>query len=237
MKIVKVNKGAIFIEFAIVVTLLIGIVYGLAQQMTTLLGEFDHYALATELIIGPQERSLAFNTSTSQIEKLSAATSPSLAEFMDTIGNFFKLRAPNESYAAFIILTHINIDPEQGTIIDVDDTTFNDVFLYNFGNGSSCLSAANITLLTGYAQRYAGGKTWHVVEYAQAQGNQPTSPNDDTGRFGSKLYDLDKAGNRVRRYESLFPVLSVVMCSEVKSIGLTKHLLTYHSLIPRRHLN
>ncbi len=231
----KANKqsGGLFIEFAIVISLLLAIVFGAGQQLMTQLREFDHYALATELVMGPQERSLAYDPATKTIVGLSATTTPTIQEFMDTIGNFFKTRAPDDTYAVYMVMPHYEVNQDSGQITNFIVANSFSVFPYGVVPTNNCMM--NTTQLTSWSRRYGNGKMYHAADFVA--GKAPTTDDDDTGRFGSKIFDIDKSGTRVRRYEPVFPILFMLICSEVKVLGLDQQILTYHTLVPRRHLN
>ena len=86
-----------------------------------------------------------------------------------------------------------------------------------------------------YKRQYSNSRLTRSYEFSQA--NLPATIDDNKGRFGSKLYDIDNAGVRIRRYEALFPLIFAVVCSELDSFGTSSRFLTYYTIVPRRHVN
>lgn len=230
---IKCWRGSLFVEFAVVLSLLIVVVFGIGQQLMTQLREFDHYALATELLMGPQERSLGYDSSTKQVVELSDITTPTLEGFMKQIGDFFRVRAPDNTYAIYMVLPHYDIDPDTGQIVNIEIVSNFQVYNYGVVPNNNCMQ--NHVQLSSWNRRYGNGKMSKAQDFIA--GKAPLDVDDDTARFGSKIFDIDNAGTRVRRYEPIFPILFMLMCSEVTTLGLDRQILTYHTIIPRRHLN
>jgi len=229
----KQSKGSLFVEFAVVLSLFIAVIFGMGQQLLKVLHDFDHYALATELAMGPQLSALAFDQPSGEVVELASATTPTLNDYMTTIGDFFRQRAPNTSYALYASIGHLNINSVEGTLDSVDDTTLLPHFTYSVSPAGGCVDSAD--QINNWLKRYTLGKLDHAVEFVT--GHAPVDPTDDSYRFGSKLYDINEAGVRKRSYEVKFPILFVIICSEIQTFGLNQRDLTYHMIVPRRHLN
>lgn len=241
-------KGNVVIEFLLVVILVAGIVFGLGRQLIRAMHELDHYALVTELLLGPQERSLRFDVATGEVVKLDNEIEPTLTQFMDTVGNHFVARAPDPDYAAYFVLAHVLIDPQEGTVVEVDDIWSQsepvEAFSYAASPGNECIQSSE--QLLSWIKRYSNWqmkKVRHLggLVAGGEGGNQwwptPVDGNDDTGRFGAKLYDIENEGQRERRYEPLFPFLFAIVCSDMQVLGVSQRILTYHTIVPRRHIN
>lgn len=224
------DRGIIYVEFAMALTLLLIIVLGMAQQYISSLTRLYHYSLMTELMMGPQEKSMVFDSASGTFLPLSSSTTPTDQQFYDTIGNFLLSRFPDQSYAVYMKLAYLNIDPDSGAVIGKTMTTAEAGYV-----GSAATGCNNVPLGELTADRLADARTNSMI--IRAQLNTPDNDEDDTSRYGIKLYDFKIEDSRYRQYANIMPIIAVYMCSAPLNITFAKKIITYHAIAPRRLIN
>ena len=224
------ENGVIFIEFAMAFSLLLIIVLGMAQQYVHSLKKLNHYSIATQVLMGPQEPSLIYDSATGTFEKLGNATVPSHDDFLSTIGNFILSLTPDDDYAAYIKLAYITVDPTTGEPTGYDVSV--DPFGYPEANATDCLDKEYAFAVVN---DFAESRLSLMVNSAQAKA--PADVNDDNGRIGIKIYDFKLGATRYRQYSELMPFAFLYLCSPPINISFAQKVETFHMIAPRRLAN
>ena len=115
------ERASIMIETILALLLFIVVVFGLAQEYQVVLAKQNFEAIATEMILGPQERSLVYDTVADTFVALDSSTDPTLQEYTDVLGNFFLSRAESSEAVIGIKLSYLLVDDETGLITGIDN--------------------------------------------------------------------------------------------------------------------
>ncbi len=223
--------GSVLAEFAMSFSLLLIIVLGFAQQYLRSIDKMDHYALATQVIMGPQEKSMSYDPATGIFSQLSGATTPTYDQFGDTIGNFLLSRAPNQNFAFYIRLAHLVIDPSTGEPTSFVHTTTTKSYLGSNVSGG----CQDLVLHNSNTSRFANDRLAKML--TKAQDYAPANDEDDNGRVGIKLYDFRLGTSRYRQYAEIYPMIFLHICSTPVNIVFSQPTETYMMIVPRRHIN
>lgn len=235
---IKNNQhGAVLVELALSSSLMLVIVLGFAQLYLRSVEKLDHYALATQVIMGPQAQSIAFNSDTGVFSALSGTTTPTSQDYLDLILDFLEQRAPNQKYAFYVALGYLNINPNTGIVTGFQAqsvTTMANRVLS--GSGGSCqLTGTLNTFLSDTANERLQSIVTNMTS------SPPTTANDNKA-MGLKLYDFyigdsSVPANRKQQYAEVYPYLFLVICSNGVNILYSQPTATLHVIAPRRHIN
>lgn len=223
--------GSVLVELAMSFSLLLIIVLGFAQQYLRSIDKMDHYALGTQVIMGPQEKSMSYDPVTGIFSALSGATTPTYDQFVDTIGNFLLSRAPNQSFAFYIRLAHLVINPSTGEPTNYIHTTTTKAYLGANASGGCEDFASNDSYISGFANDRLTKMKDKMTSLA------PTDAENDNGRVGLKLYDFRLGSTRYRQYAEVYPIIFLHTCSTPVNVIFSQRTETYLMIVPRRHIN
>lgn len=224
------NAGAVIVESAISLSLFLLVVLGFVHLYSVMFEKMKHAQIATEMMMGPQERSLIFDKDAGtfgQFEMLDDTTSPTLQEFMDEIGNFFLSRNLSTG-VLHIRLVHIPIDDETGlpTSNNIAVGADDQIFTYAENPQSPCNSAD----IRNRLQSESASRAAAMASYRNPVNNsQPV--------IGTKLYDVVTGAERYQGYIDYIPIAYITICSEPYNYLFPQLALSTYELIPRRLVN
>jgi hypothetical protein len=228
------QNGAVLVELAMSSTLMLIIVLGFAQLYLRSIEKIDHYALATQLVMGPQAKSMSFNSQTGVFSELSGSTSPTSQQYLTLLLNFLEQRAPNTKYAFYAALGYIRLNPTTGIATGRTVALTASRILSSTGGGCEASSSilASISSL-------ANGKLQNIVSI---MGSSPATTINDDKAMGLKLYDFyigdpSVEGNRKQQYAEVYPYIFLIICSNNVDILYSEPSATFHVISPRRHIN
>ncbi len=228
----KNDHGIVLVEFALAFSLLLIIILGFAQLYMVSLDKVDHFALATQVLMGPQEKSVSYDSATGIFSALDGSTSPTSDEFYDTVGNFFLSRVPSDKFALYLLSGYLLIDPATGFVLDLEMDAVPKS--YAGVNSTGCTNVVGPSHRTG---RFAANRLDLMKVWAQSQQPTPADPENDDGRVGVKIYDFKLGSTRYRQYQDVMPSLFMVICTKPVNISFTTNVYTYQMVVPRRNLN
>lgn len=221
------EAAAVIIESAIAVTLMAIIILGFAQLYAITNDRLEHVKLATEMLMGPQERSLDFDTAGATFSRLGNTTTPTLDEFMDALGAFFESRA-DEGDVLHAALLYIGVDNSTGFTTQVYGSlggvgATSSVYTYPASASGDCVAAGiQDDLLT-----YASNHITAIHDYI--------SPVSGTKvEIGTKLYDISVGGTRYKEYVDFIPMLYMTICSEPQNYLFPQLALSTFEFVPRK---
>lgn len=197
----KAVRGAMMVEAAIIVTLLLGISLGFAQLYWLVTTKLKYVAVATEMMLGPQERSLSYNSATAAFDVLDATTTPTLDQFYDTLGNFFQARAADDT-ALLLQLLYLNVDGATGAVTGY--TAASAARTYTTKDVVGCTSPDDTTRF----EKHVDAAITRMAKYEYPDSwKVQTSP-----KSGIKLYSVRVAGTTYEAYIDKLPVVFMRMC-------------------------
>lgn len=231
----KDNSGAVIIESVIILSLFLFLTLGFAQQYLAILAKLTHYRLATELLLGPQERSIALTTSVvsgatvSTFSKLTSATSPTMDEYLNTLGNQFLSRAGSE-HTLYAKLGYLDIQTFAldsggvplatiGRALGFDNTHPVSNFPATPGPGCSGLAGD----LNNFAQNFMRTmSSWQVPATAEE------------GKIGVKLYKVRLNSIDYEEFISVVPITFLLICTQTINVLTPMTAVSIFPLVPRR---
>ena len=236
-KIKNTQKGAILVELALSSTLMVTLVLGFAQLYLRSIEKIDHYGLATQLVMGPQAKSMSFNSQTGVFSALGASTSPTSQQYLTLLLDFLEQRAPNSKYAFYVALGYLNINPTTGIV--TGNQTINTTFTSSrilAGAGGGCEDFGTLR------SSLANVGTTKLQSMVTAMQSSPTTTVNDEKAMGLKLYDFyvgdpSISANRKQQYAEVYPYIFLIICSNGVNILYSQPTATFHILSPRRHIN
>ena len=184
----------------------------------------DHARLATEITLGPQERSIRFDREAGTFLGLTndGQSDPTRDAFMDTIGNFFISRAPDQT-ALIMQLVYLTGDATTG-IVSASSALPSGT--YTKGETPSCSTATYVNRLEAYASAQAA----KMVAFRRPSDNTavPTLP---------KIFDVTVGGTQTKAYINYLPILYILMCSEPVTLLWPQRAVSEFAIVPRRLTN
>jgi len=226
------DKGMVYVEFGMSVGLLLIIIVGFAQQYVRSLDRINHYAVANQILMGPQDKMVSFDSSTGVFSALTSTSTPTYTQVVDTIGNFFLSRIPNQKFAAYIRVGYLDIRPTTGEPLSFTLTSEQPALSYIGSNASGC---DDTTVGNQFVTRLAQGRLNNMMLNIQA--TPPADADDDTGRVGIKIYDFKLGTTRYRQYAEVMPFIFIYMCSTPVNFVYSQATDTFHTIAPRRPIN
>lgn len=226
--------GAILIEAAMGVTLFAVVLLGFAHLYSLQFEKMKHLQLLTEIAMGPQERTLMFDSGVGQsgtFMKLDDNTTPSLRGFADTIGNFVRDKRASDPLVLYLRLVYIPIDSETGVPTQETVQDGDGVFQYVVGDqdGTSleaCLNSSHQAALTTFSDTQGG----QMASYRHPGTNVQVP-------IGTKLYDVQLGNDRYTGYIDFLPVVYIRICSKPYNFLFPQVAVSMYELIPRRLVN
>ena len=231
------QTGAILVELALSSTLMVAVVLGFAQLYLRSIEKIDHYALATQLVMGPQAKSMSFNAQTGVFSALGTSTSPTSQQYLTLLLDFLEQRAPNTKYAFYVALGYLNINPTTGIV--TGNQTINTTFTLSRTLARSGGGCEDFSTLRSAIANVGTTKLQNMVTVMQSTPN--TTVNDNKA-MGLKLYDFyigdpSIAANRKQQYAEVHPYIFLIICSNGVNILYPQPTATFHIIAPRRHIN
>lgn len=222
--------GAILIESVIASTIMVIIVLGFTQLYSLTNHRLDHVKIATEMTMGPQERSVDFDTSTASFSRLSGTTNPTLQEFMNTLGNFFEQRASSGD-VLHLVMMYVEVNNSTGLSTQVYGSTggtgtVSSVYTYPNAASGDCADSSVKDQLVAYASS-------HITDIHQY--TDPGSGNKV--EIGTKLYDISVGGTRYKEYVNYVPMVYLTICSEPYNFLFPQLAISNFEFVPRRLAN
>lgn len=223
------QSGAVLIESAISVGLMAIVVLGFAQLYAITHYQLDHVKVATEMLMGPQSRSLQYDSVSRTFELLDSNSTPTLQGFMDTLGNFFLSRA-NEGDVLHMTMMYVQVNNATGmprqTVGAGGAGGTSNVFMYPNTASGDCAGAGLQSQLTAYG-------TDHITRLSGYR--NPASGN--AVEIGTKLYDISMGGSRFKEYVDYIPVVYLLICSEPYEALFPQTAVSLFEFVPRRLVN
>ncbi len=221
--------GAILIEAAMGLTLFAVVLLGFAHLYSLQLEKMKHLQLLTEIAMGPQERTLMFESGT--FMKLDDDTTPSINDFANTIGDFVRDKRASDPLVLYLRLVYIPIDSETG--VPTQETVQNGdrVFQYVVGDqdGTSleaCLNSSHQAALTTFSDTHGT----QIASYKDPSTNASLP-------IGTKLYDVNLGNERYTGYVDYLPLVHIRICSQPYNFLFPQVAVSNYELIPRRLVN
>lgn len=225
------DRGAVLIEASISLGLLVVVILGGAHLLAKSHRSLLHSKVMTELLMGPQLQTIDFDVENGIFSVLGPATSPTVQQYMDEIGNFFTQRAPDDA-VLHLFLGYVEVNSTTGVASQyVLSGSGNTVYTYPSGAPPSrCNNSTLTTNLVNYGLA-------HLAAYRDyVDPNTSTKP-----AIGSKLYDVtvgpDQVNDRYREYVNFLPMVYAAICSETFSFLYPDRTVTYYPFVPRRLVN
>ncbi|MCB0333133.1 MAG: hypothetical protein KDD55_06510 [Bdellovibrionales bacterium] len=230
-------RGAVLIETVAVIALFLMMSLGLAQQYAVVMAQLRHHAIANELLLGPQERSLALDPSDGSVAMLcddgqtgcdEGATTPSMTQYLDEIGNFFLNRA-EPSMTLGVRLGYIetytwnyaqgadNTNVGKAKAVELGGATK----YYRTAGATTCTNEALQTQLNSYASSFLTKMLQFKVDNAVPQS-------------GVKLYKVRISDTDYEEYMKYVPVGFGVLCTEAFDFLFPQTAITIFPIVPKR---
>ncbi len=231
------QSGAVLTELALSATLMVTVLLGFAQLYMRSIEKMDHYALATQAIMGPQAKTMTFDSTTGVFSPLGTTTNPTSQDYLTLILDFLEQRAPNSKYAFYLGLGYVNIEPSTGIATGYQSVTGTRIATRLLaGSGDGCQLTGRIS---PYLTTYADEKLNEIYTTMTAT---PTTTANDNKAMGLKLYDFylgdsSVATNRKQQYAEIYPYVFLIICSNNTNILYPQPTATFHVIAPRRHIN
>ncbi len=219
------SAAAVVVEGVLSLSLMLFLILGFTQVFWVRLTILEQTALATQLQLGPQQPSLAFDVSTAAFSVLSGSTTPTQQQFMDTIGNHFLTIREDDSVLAGI-MTYVSIDPDTGFATAIGGDVGPTFYIYPSDGAAECTGSVLTGRLVGYARAY----TQRLVAYRNPA-NSAQVP------IGTKLYDITTGSNNYKGYINYIPMTFFYICKPKVNVIYTGVVGRIFALHPRRLLN
>lgn len=233
------ERGEVLLEAAIALPLVGVVVLGLGLQFAVSSDKLEHVKLATEVTLGPQEKSLDFDRATTEFKILSASTTPTATVFLDTIGNFWKSRVSSDT-SFLLVLGYLHVNNTTGRV--TNQTVVGRPSAYLGTGAVSCAGDSYPAQLASYAaDQLRAMRTYSAVPTPTATPNSggpsatPTPGGPAGGvAVGAKLYDVMIGGTRYQGYVEFMPFIFMLVCTEPVLGGVGGPTVSTFTLVPRR---
>ncbi len=234
---VSLQAGAVLIEAAAVITIFLVMSLGMAQQYAVVMAELRHHAIATEVLLGPQERSLSLNAADGSVSMLcdpgedgcvGGVTTPTMTEYLDEIGNFFLSRAD----------TSTTLGVRLGYL---ESHTWN----YALGVSNADVGEAKSVQLNGQTKYYRKvGATTCTNQMLQAEIDSFATTfltkmlnykvEGTTPQIGIKLYKVRISDVDYQDFMDFLPVGFGILCTEAFDFLFPQTAITIFPIVPKR---